>query len=92
MSTPEPVRRRPGRRVVFGVYAVVVAIAGLMGFIIGIVNPDELDPRLFGFIDLPPTPVGMVIFGVVTVGLTLGVLLLAVSYVADRFDDAGPKK
>lgn len=60
-----------------------------MGFIIGIINPDDLDPTLFFVIDLPPTPVGMVIFGVTTVGLALGILLLAVAYIADRFDDAG---
>lgn len=79
---------RPGRRVVYAVYAVVVAIAGLMGFILGVISPRALDPVLFGVIDLPPTPVGMVIFGVVTVGLGLGLLLIAVSVIADRYDDA----
>lgn len=79
---------RPGRRVIYVVYAVVVAIAGLMGFLIAVIRPEDLDPTLFGFIDLPPTPVGMVVFGVVTVGLGLGVLLIAVSIVADRLDDA----
>ena len=88
MSTSDSFVRRPGRRVIFVVYAGIVTIAGLMGFIIAVIRPDNLDPRLFGFIDLPPTPVGMVIFGVVTVGLTLGILLLAVSFVANRFDDA----
>jgi uncharacterized integral membrane protein len=78
---------RPGRRVVGTVFVAIVAIAGLMGFILGIVNPEGLNPTLFGVIDLPPTPLGMVIFGVVTIGVGLGVLLLAVSFVADRFDE-----
>jgi len=78
---------RPGRRVIFTVYAGIVAVAALMGFILGSINPEGLNPTLFGVIDLPPTPVGMVIFGVVTVGFGLGVLLLAVSVAADRFDD-----
>lgn len=86
MST-EQHTRRPGRRVVVTVYAAVVAIAGLMGFIIGLVEPDGLEPTLFFVIDLPGSPLGMVVFGVTTVGLGLGVLLLAVSYVANRFDD-----
>lgn len=79
---------RPGRRVVYTVYAGIVGIAALMGFILGVINPEGMDPTLFGVIDLPATPVGMVIFGVVTVGLALGVLLLLVSVVAERFDDA----
>lgn len=87
MSTRDQIAARPGRRVIYALYAVVVGIAGLMGFIIGIIRPEKLDPRLFGVIDLPPTPVGMVIFGVVTVGLGMGVLLLVVSWVADRFDN-----
>ena len=77
-----------GRRVIYAVYAAVVSIAALMGFILGTINPEGLDPTLFFVIDLPPTPVGMVIFGVSTIGLGLGVLMLVVAYVADRFDDA----
>lgn len=78
---------RPGRRVVGTVYVAIVAIAGLMGFVLGIINPEGLNPTLFGVFDLPPTPFGMVVFGVVTIGVGLGVLLFVVSVVAARFDD-----
>jgi len=77
----------PGRRVVLAVYVGIVAVAGILGAVLGLVNPDGMDPRLFFVVDLPPTALGMVVFGVTTVGTGLGVLLLAVRYVS-RFDDA----
>lgn len=79
--------RWQGRRVLYVLYATVVTIAALMGFIIGTIDPDGLDPVLFGVIELPPTPVGMVVFGVVYVSIGLGILMLAVEFVANRFDD-----
>ncbi|MCU4716572.1 DUF7520 family protein [Halapricum hydrolyticum] len=81
-------RRLSGRRVIYIVYAAIVSIAALMGFILGTINPEGMDPTLFFVVDLPATPVGMVIFGVSTIGLGLGALLLLVAYVADRYDDA----
>jgi hypothetical protein len=76
-----------GKRVVLAVYLTVLAIAGLMGAIIGIIKPVALDPTLFFVLDLPGNAVGMATFGVVTVGTLLGVLLLAVRYVS-RYDDS----
>jgi len=76
-----------GPRVVVTVYLAVLGIAAVMGTLLGIVNPEGLDPRLFFVVDLPPTPLGMAVFGVTTVGSGLGVLLLVVWYVS-RFDDA----
>ncbi|QSG06658.1 putative membrane protein [Halapricum desulfuricans] len=73
---------------IYAVYAAIVSIAGLLGFILGAINPEGMDPTLFFVVDLPATPVGMVIFGVSTVGVGLGVLLLLVAFVADRYDDA----
>lgn len=69
------------------VYAGIVGVAATMGFVLGLINPEGLDPTLFGFVDLPPTPLGMAVFGIVTIGLGLGVLLGLVAYVAARFDD-----
>jgi uncharacterized integral membrane protein len=80
--------RVPGRRVVLTVYLAIVGIAGLLGLVLGLVNPEGMDPKLFFLVDLPPTPLGMVVFGTTTVGALLGVLLLAVHYVS-RYDD-GP--
>ncbi|WP_135667051.1 DUF7520 family protein [Halorhabdus rudnickae] len=79
-----------GRRVVLIVYLVVVTIAGLMGAILGATRPDVVDPVLFGVFPLPPSVLGMAVYGMVTVGLAIGVLLVAVSYVATRFDTHEP--
>lgn len=79
--------RVPGERVVLTVYMAVVGVTAVLGALLGIVNPEGLDPELFFLVDLPPTPLGMVIFGVTTVGGGLGVLLLGVRFVS-RYDSA----
>lgn len=84
-------RRFGGRRLVLGLYAVVVAIAAVMGFVIGAARPEELDPELLGVVQLPPTPLGMALYGALTLALLLGVLLLAVNYVS-RYDDASVRR
>ncbi|WP_415381085.1 cox cluster protein [Halosimplex sp. TS25] len=78
--------RVAGPRVVLAVYLAVLGVAGAMGALLGYVNPEGMDPVLFFLVDLPATPLGMATFGVVTVGVGLGVLLLAVRYVS-QFDE-----
>jgi len=75
-----------GRRVVAGLYAILVVVTGVFGYVIGLIRPDALDPTLFFLVDLPPTPLGMALYGMVTVGIVLGTLLLLVRYVGRRFD------
>ena len=80
------VQQRRGNRVVLFVYVVIVVIAGVMGLVLGSARPDDLDPELFGFIQLPPTPVGTALYGMITVGVGLGVFLYLVVYVSRRYD------
>jgi len=77
---------REGTRVVLAVYAVIVALAAVMGYVLGAIRPENLDPELFGVIDLPPTPLGVALYGSVTVAVGLGLLLGLVVYVS-RTDD-----
>jgi hypothetical protein len=84
--TETTVAGRPGNRVVLTIYGSIVAIAGVMGFVIGSIRPRDLDPELFGFVQLPPTPVGVAVYGMVTVAVGLGVLLGLVVYVSDLYD------
>jgi uncharacterized membrane protein YphA (DoxX/SURF4 family) len=89
VSDTEP--RTGGRRLVVGIYVGIVLLTAGLGFVIGVIAPQDLDPELFGFIQLPPTPVGMAVYGGVTIATLLGVLLLGVVYVSGRYDDADPR-
>lgn len=79
-----------GQRVVVGIYLIIVAFTGVAGYMTATVVGEVDPPRLLFLIELPPTPIGMAVFGAATIGLVLGVLLVAVTVVSDRFDDAEP--
>jgi nucleoside permease NupC len=84
---PDVTRRFGGRSFVVGFYALVVAITGVVGAVLGAVGPEDLTAvRLLGVVELQPTPLGLAIYGVVTAGLALGVPLLLVAYVSRRVD------
>lgn len=80
--------RTGGSRLVVGLYVVVVLLTAFIGFVIGVIGPQGLDPELFGVVQLPPTPLGMAVYGGATIASILGVLLLLVVYVSDRYPDA----
>lgn len=78
-----------GRRVVLAIYGVAVVVAGLFGYALGLViQPNLLNGHLgtLGPIVFELTPLNLAVYGMVMVGVTLGVLLLLVSY-ASRHDD-----
>lgn len=89
MSTDhdETVGEISGNRVVVQLYVIIVALSGVMGFALGNIRPDDLDPELFGVIELPPTPFGVAVYGVVTVAVFLGVFLGLVVVVSNRMED-----
>lgn len=84
----ETKRTRAGDRVVVQLYLIIVAVAGVMGFVLGTISPADLEPELFGVLALPPTPFGVAVYGMVTVGVGLGLLLGLVVYVSQRYADA----
>ncbi|WP_226023383.1 DUF7520 family protein [Halomicrobium salinisoli] len=84
----ERAQPRAGNRVVVTIYLIIVALAGVMGFVLGLIRPENLDPRLFGVVELPPTPFGVAVYGLVTVAVVLGVLLALVSYVSEKYPNA----
>ncbi|MFC7045482.1 cox cluster protein [Halobacteriaceae archaeon GCM10025711] len=84
MSTPE--RSRRGPRVVLALYVSLVTLAGVIGFLVGSIGPDDLQAVSFlGLVTFDPTPFGMAAYGVATVGtaLTVGILLVVL---ASRYD------
>lgn len=74
-----------GHRFVFILYGVVVSVAAIAGAIIGSIGIKGLDPKLFGLIELPPTPIGTALFGAITMGTILGILLCVVVLVSERY-------
>lgn len=79
-----------GRSFVLVFYGIIVAITGVLGAVLGAFGPDDLTSvTLLGVVELQPTPLGLMVYGVVTVGLALGVPLALVMYVS-RYDDAEP--
>ena len=78
-----------GRWFVLTLYAVVVAIAGLMGALIAWFrpNPEELDPELFGLIQLPSNVLGMALYGSITLAVLFGLLIGLLIFVSNRYDD-----
>lgn len=82
---------RGGRQLVVTIYLAIVLLTASIGFVIGSIAPQDLDPMLFGVIQLPPTPAGTAVYGAVTIGVLLGVLLFGVVYVSERYDDAEPR-
>ena len=76
-----------GRRVVVGIYVGLVILAGVLGAILGTIGQDLRPAPLFGVIELAPTPLGLALYGSVTVGTVLGLLLGLVMYVSGRFVD-----
>ena len=76
-----------GRNVILVVYVVVVAIAGLFGYLLGAIGPDALRPvKLFFLVEIQPTPLGLALYGMTTLGVGLGALLLGVRYASRRYD------
>jgi hypothetical protein len=88
MSTEhdDAVTETAGNRVVVQIYVIIVALSGVMGFALGNIRPEDLEPELFGLISLPPTPFGVAIYGMVTVAVVLGVFLGLVIVVSNRTD------
>ena len=68
-------------------YVGIVAMTGLLGTLVAVFGPENLRPvSLLGLVELSPTPLGLALYGMVTVGVVLGVLLAAVAVVSDRLE------
>ena len=77
-----------GHRVIIALYLIVVAVAGTMGGVIGSIGLRDAQPVTFlGLVTFQPTPLGLAMFGVATVGTMLGAVLLLVVFVSRRYAD-----
>ena len=81
-----------GRRLVVALYAVIVCFTGVAGYLAaGVVDKIE-SPQFLFLIPFPATQLGLAAYGALTIALILGVLLVAVTVVADRVDDVEPTR
>ena len=72
------------------VYVGVVALAGVLGYIIGIILPAQKNVQMaeLGPLTFEITPVSFALYGMVMLAVSLGVLLALVQIVGSRYDDA----
>ncbi|MFB6156006.1 MAG: cox cluster protein [Haloferacaceae archaeon] len=79
--------RYSGSRSVLVLYAVLVAVTAVAGYLIG-TFVDGLEPPKFLFlVPFPATPLGFAAYGALTVALVLGIPLALVVYVSRNVDD-----
>jgi hypothetical protein len=77
-----------GKPIILLLYAIVVSIAGVTGFLIGGLGIRGLRPVTFlGLVTFQPTAVGLAAYGMLTMGLGLGVMLALVVYVSRNYVD-----
>lgn len=79
-----------GKRVVATVYVGVVALAGVLGYVLGIILPAQKNVQMaeLGPVTFEITPVSFALYGMVMLALSLGVLLALVHLASSRIDDA----
>lgn len=83
-----------GRRVVLTLYLIIVGITALFGVLIGYYGGSALEPIDWGVVTIPPTPLGFALYGVVTVGSALGLLLALMTYLSslEKGEDGGERE
>ena len=81
--------RLSGSRFVLLLYAGLVAVAGAAGFLIGTTIPNLRAPEFLLLVRFPPTPLGLAIYGALTIAVVLGIPLLIVILLSQRIDDVG---
>ena len=66
-------------------YVAITLLSGLFGVLVAVFGPANLRPvRLLGVVVVQPTPLGLAVYGAVTVAVVLGVPLVAVAVLSRR--------
>jgi len=79
-----------GKRLVVGLYLVIVGFTGVAGYLTAGIVDEITAPRFLFLIEFPATRLGLAAYGALTIALVLGVLLWLVTVVSERVDDASP--
>ena len=68
-------------------YVGVTALSAFLGVLVAVFGPAALEPvRILGLVVVQPTPLGLALYGGVTVAVILGVPLVAVAALSRRWD------
>lgn len=70
-------------------YALLVAFAGFIGALIPVFVEDVRPPRYLFLIELPPTSLGLGLYGVLTVATALGIPLLLIVLISRTEETTG---
>lgn len=75
-----------GRRILLALGVVVIALGGLLGFVVG-ANTDDPDAAItvLGLFAVPLTPGAMAVYGMIVITVAIGVLYGLIS-IASRYD------
>lgn len=75
-----------GRRILLGLGVGMVALGGVLGFVVGANGGGDLDViEPFGLLTVPISPGAMTLYGMVVIAVAVGTLYILVS-VASRYD------
>jgi hypothetical protein len=87
---PDAGNEYSGPRSVLVLYAALVTVAGVAGFLTGTFVEGVQSPRFLFLVAFPPTPLGVAAYGALTVAVVLGLPLALVVYVSRHVDEAEP--
>ena len=76
--------KRGGRSVVLFLYVAIVLFTGCVGYLLSSIGVATEPVHYLGLIRFPPTPLGLAIYGSLTLATVLGVPLLLVIAVSRR--------
>lgn len=77
---------RSGRSIVLSVYVAIVCFAAGVGYLLSSLGIATKAPRYLGLVPFEPTPVGLALYGALTMATVLGVPLVLVVLISRRND------
>lgn len=76
--------KQGGRSVVLFLYVAIVVFTGFVGFLLASLGVATEPVAFLGLIEFPATPIGLALYGSLTLATVLGVPLVLVVYVSRR--------
>jgi hypothetical protein len=68
----------------------LVTVGGVAGYLFSQVVENPEAPAYLFLVELPPTPAGFVVYGALTIATVLGIPLLLIVVISERYDVESP--